>query len=336
MVPRIRRVQAAGATPELPPPRPEAGDPELFDAFSRTVVEVAESVSPAVVHLEVQRGDSGARGTGSGFVLTPDGFVLTNSHVVAKARSLRVTLADGTSVRGERIGDDPDTDLAVVRIDAPGLRPVALGDSQRLRVGQLAVAIGNPFGFQCSVTAGVVSALGRSMRSENGRLIDDVIQTDAALNPGNSGGPLVNSRGEVIGVNTAIIPQAQGICFAIAVNTARFVAQHLISHGRIRRGRLGIGGQTIALHRRTQRLHGLARAYGVLVLQVEPEGPAARAGVQDGDVVVAMDGQDVSGIDDLHRLLTGERIGRLTRVVVLRRTQKLEFEVVPEEVRRVA
>jgi S1-C subfamily serine protease len=271
------------------------------------------------------------RGNGSGFVFTPDGYILTNSHVAHGAVRLDVTLPDGRRFRAEPIGDDPDSDLAVVRIDSPtNLVAARLGDSQSVRVGQLAIAIGNPYGFQATVTAGVVSALGRSLRATSGRLIDDVIQTDAPLNPGNSGGPLVSSRGEVIGVNTAVILPAQGICFATAVNTAKFVAGRLMD-GKIRRSYIGVAGQNVPLHRRLVRFYDLAVDNGVLVISVEDGSPARRAGLREGDVIVAFDGHPIAGIDDLHRLLTEERVGAAAELVIIRRTERLALPVVPEE-----
>jgi S1-C subfamily serine protease len=318
-------------------------DGPLLDAYSTAVVAAVEKVGPAVVHLEVQhrmpvrRGSQRfwreGQGNGSGFIFTPDGFILTNSHVVHHAGQIEVTLADGRKFPAEPVGDDPDTDLAVVRIHAPELKSAALGDSQSLRQGQLVIAIGHPLGFQSTVTAGVISALGRSMRSRSGRLIDNVIQTDAALNPGNSGGPLVNSRGEVIGVNTAIIRPAQGLCFALAVNTAKLVASQLIQHGKIRRGQLGIGGQNVRLQRSLIRFYNLAVESGVLVVSVEPDSPARQAGVQEGDVIIAFDGQNVTNIDDLHKLLTEKQVGVAAPLTVLRSPEKLVFPIVPAEIR---
>jgi S1-C subfamily serine protease len=249
------------------------------------------------------------------------------------ADGIEATLSDGRRLPSSLIGDDPETDLAVVRVDASGLTPVTLGDSQAVRVGQLAIAIGHPYGFQCSVTAGVISALGRSLRASSGRLIDDVLQTDAALNPGNSGGPLVNSRGEVIGVNTAMIMPAQGICFAIAVNTAKFVAGRLIKDGWVRRSRIGISVQTVTLPRRVVQQHGLKTEGGVLVVAVEPGGPAERTGLLEGDVVIGLEGHPVAGIDDLHRLLTEERVGVWTRLIVIRGSEKLTLDIIPSEAR---
>jgi S1-C subfamily serine protease len=308
-------------------------DEVLLDAYSAAVVSASERVGPAVVHIQVmqaprpENGNAPRGGTGSGFVFTPDGFILTNSHVVHGARSIRVTFADGTTQDADLVGDDPDTDIAVIRVSGHQLSTAALGSSRGLQVGQLAIAIGNPYGFQHTVTAGVVSALGRSLRSMTGRLIDDVIQTDAALNPGNSGGPLVNSRGEVIGVNTAIIPFAQGICFATAIDTAKWVVEQLLRFGRVRRGYIGLGGATMPLSRRAQRFHGLASGAGVRVESLEEGGPAERAGVEAGDVIIGYDGEDVAGVDELHRLLGEERIGKKTTVTLLRRTQKLELPI---------
>jgi S1-C subfamily serine protease len=270
-------------------------------------------------------------GSGSGFVIAPDGFILTNSHVVHGADKLEVTLADGQVYAGELVGEDPDSDLAVIRINASQVAHARLGNSKSIRVGQIAVAIGSPYGFQQTVTAGVVSALGRSMRSQSGRLIDNVIQTDAALNPGNSGGPLVNSRGEVIGVNTAVILPAQGICFAIASKTAEFVAAWLIKEGRIRRSWIGVVGQNVPIHRRVVRFHHLSVDHGVLVAGMEPGSPASRAGLREGDVIVAFADEPVSGIDELHRHLVAGVIGLPTMITIIRHTEKLEVKVTPEE-----
>jgi S1-C subfamily serine protease len=319
-------------------------DGGLFDAYSRAVTEVADSVGPAVVRIDVKRRLKGrdARGrevaqevggSGSGFIFTPDGLILTNSHVVSGASSIGVTLNEGQTLHASLIGDDPDTDLAVVRVAGHRLPSVRLGESRQVRVGQLAVAIGNPYGFQCTVTAGVVSALGRSLRSQNGRLMDDVIQTDAALNPGNSGGPLVSSKGEVIGVNTAVILPAQGICFATAIDTAKVTVAQLLRHGRVRRGRLGIAGQNIVLPRRMVRHHELARDGAVQAASVERGGPAERAGLEQGDIIVAFAGEPVAGFDDLHRLLTEEKLGARVPVTVLRRGQRLTLEIHPDESR---
>jgi S1-C subfamily serine protease len=271
------------------------------------------------------------RGTGSGFIFTPDGFILTNSHVVHRADKIAVTLPDGRRFEGDMVGEDPDTDLAVVRINGSNFLATALGDSEKIRVGQLVIAIGNPYGFQCTVTSGVVSALGRSLRSISGRLIDNIIQTDAALNPGNSGGPLVTSRGDVIGVNTAMILAAQGICFAIGINTAKFVAGKLIKEGRVRRSYIGLGGQNISLLRRIVRFYHLPVESGILVVSVEENSPAQRAGLSEGDIIIAFDGQPVTGIDDLHRMLTEEKVGVRTELTMIRHTEKLNLDIIPEE-----
>jgi S1-C subfamily serine protease len=318
-------------------------DEQLLDAYSRAVTGAAEKVSPSVVYIEVRHEAKGrragrersprreGRGSGSGFVFTPDGFILTNSHVVHGAAGIEVTLPDGRTCQAQLIGDDPDTDLAVIRVNAPNPVPAELGEAQKVRVGQLVIAIGNPYGFQYTVTAGVVSALGRSLRAQSGRLMDDVIQTDAALNPGNSGGPLVNSRGQVIGVNTAMILPAQGICFATSIDTAKFVAGRLIRDGRVSRSFIGLAGQNVPLPRRFVRFYNLDVESGILVVSFEGESPARRAGLLEGDIIIAFDGRPIAGIDDLHRLLTEERIGRRTPLTVIRRTEKLDLEVVPQE-----
>jgi S1-C subfamily serine protease len=313
----------------------QPADGELLDAYSHAVVTTAEQVSPSVVKIDVQQQAPNGRyaraGSGSGFIFTPDGFVLTNSHVVHGAARLEVTLTDGRAYEATLIGDDPDTDLAVVRIHAPDLTPVKLGDSASLRVGQVVIAVGNPYGFQCTVTAGIVSALGRSLRGQSGRLIDDVIQTDAALNPGNSGGPLVNSRGEVIGVNTAVILPAQGICFAVPVDTAKYVVGYLMRDGKIRRGYIGFAGQNIDLPRRFVRFHQLPKESGVLVISIEKQSPAAAAGLDEGDVIVGFDGHVVATIDDLHRRLTADKIGATCVLTVVRRSERLDINIVPED-----
>jgi S1-C subfamily serine protease len=313
-----------------------SNETEVLDTYSRAVIDSAERVSPSVVYIQVtgrrKRGE--VTGNGSGFVFTPDGFILTNSHVVHGASKIDVTLMDGRQFQAQLIGDDPDTDLAVIRITAPNLVPAQLGDSQSIRVGQLVIAIGNPYGFQYSVTAGVVSALGRSLRAQSGRLMDGVIQTDAALNPGNSGGPLVNSRGEVIGVNTAMILPAQGICFATSIDTAKFVAGRLIRDGRISRSYIGVAGQNVQIPRRIVRFYQLPVETGVLLVSFETNGGASaarEAGLLTGDLVVEFDGYPIRGIDDLHRLLTDERIGKRVPVTVIRGTQKLTVELVPKE-----
>ncbi len=319
-------------------------DGSLLDAYSAAVTGAVERVSPSVVNIEVHQRAGQTRsgepkerqGGGSGFVFTPDGLILTNSHVVHEAVRIEVTLADGRRMPATLIGEDPASDLAVIRLERPqfgepGLVAAELGDSQRLRVGQIAIAIGAPYGFQSTVTAGVVSALGRSLRSYSGRLIDDVIQTDAALNPGNSGGPLVDSAGRVVGVNTATILPAQGICFAIGINTAKFVASRLLRDGRIRRSYVGLSGQTVPVHRRVVRFYDLPKETGALVLSVEDGSPAKRAGLREGDIIVALEGQPVAGVDDLHRLLTEVRVGVSCLLTVLRWTEKVDLKVVPEE-----
>ncbi len=311
---------------------------DLLDAYSQAVTGAAEQVGPSVVSVDVRhrverrgRPPRNVPGQGSGFVFTPDGFILTNSHVVHDATRIEAGFPDGRRLRAELVGDDPDTDLAVLRVEPGALAVAELGDSGTLRVGQLVVAIGNPLGFESTVTAGVVSALGRSFRSVSGRLIDDVIQTDAALNPGNSGGPLVDSRGRVVGVNTAVILPAQGICFAVGINTAKVVTGQLIRHGKIRRGRIGVAGQNVPLLRLAQRAHGLDGKSGVLVTGVEPGSPAARAGVKAEDIIVGFDGKPVTGIDDLHRLLTADRIGAQTTLVVLRGAERIELPIASVE-----
>jgi S1-C subfamily serine protease len=317
-------------------------DDDLMDAYSRAVITAAEKVSPSVVYIEVQqpirsrrgnapRSPQEARGSGSGFIFTPDGFVLTNSHVVHGARRIEVTISDGRKYEADLIGDDPDTDLAVIRINAPNLVPAYLGEAQKIRVGQLVVAIGNPYGFQYSLTAGVVSALGRSLRAQSGRLMDAVIQTDAALNPGNSGGPLVNSRGEVIGVNTAMIMPAQGISFATSIDTAKFVASRLIRDGKVSRSYIGLAGQNVPLPRRIVRYYKLGVESGILIVSFEANSPAKNAGLREGDIIIAFDDHPTAGIDDLHKLLSEDRIGHKSSLVVIRGTEKVVLEVIPEE-----
>ncbi len=309
-----------------------ANDLAAFDAYSRCVIGAVEKVGPAVLHLQIetQRGRGGA---GSGVIFTPDGYVLTNSHVIADSKRVTATFADGRVSGTTIVGDDPDTDLAVLRLDGEAQVSARLGSARDLRVGQLVVAIGNPFGFQCTVTAGVVSALGRSLRARSGRLIDSVIQTDAALNPGNSGGPLVNSTGEVIGINTAIIAAAQGICFSISADTVEFVASRLIRDGRVRRCYIGVAGQNVPLSRKIVRFHALARESGVLVQSLAKDGAAQASGLRTGDVIVEFDGTPVGDIDALHRLLTEERVGRSIPVTVLRRGERLPLTVAPRELR---
>jgi S1-C subfamily serine protease len=334
------------STPLIQPAAPEPlNDGALLDAYSHAVVSATEKISPSVVKIDVTQSSKGRsgearerQGGGSGFVFTPDGLIFTNSHVVHDATKIYVSLADGGRFPAHIMGEDPATDLAVIRIgipdnDAPSLVAAPLGDSKHLRVGQLAIAIGNPYGFQYTVTAGVVSALGRSLRSYSGRLIDDVIQTDASLNPGNSGGPLVTSDGRVIGVNTATIMGAQGLCFAIGINTAKFVAARLLRDGKIRRSYIGVQAQTVPLHRRLVRFYDLPKESGVVVISVEEASPAKRIGMREGDVIVSLDGQPVAGVDDLHRLLTDARVGVSSTLTLLRHTERLEMKVVPEEMR---
>jgi S1-C subfamily serine protease len=324
-------------------------DAELLDAYSTAVIGAVERVGPAVAHLEVwapntnprrqrRRGGGGAgdgesapAGSGSGFVFTPDGFLLTNSHVVERATRVRATFSDGTSYSTDIVGCDPDTDLAVLRVNAPSLTAAKLGDSTRLRPGQVVIAIGNPLGYASTVTSGVVSALGRTMRAQSGRVIDAVIQTDAALNPGNSGGPLVDSRGEVVGINTAIISGAQGICFAVPVSTAHLVIPQLISEGRVRRASIGVGGQTIQLSRRRVQLNHLVAAGAVLVTDIVPRSPAEFAGMRARDIIIGFADSVVTSIDDLQRLLTRERIDRATSITVLREGAQVQLAIIPSE-----
>jgi S1-C subfamily serine protease len=324
-----------------------SADSELLDAYSRAVIGAVERVGPAVAHLEVfgsapeprgrrrrpapDGGAPGASGSGSGFLFTPDGFMLTNSHVVERATRVRATFADGASCGAEIVGRDPDTDLAVLRVDAPSVAPATLGDSTKLRPGQLVVAIGNPLGFASTVTSGIVSALGRTMRSQNGRPIDAVIQTDAALNPGNSGGPLVDSRGEVVGINTAIISGAQGICFAVPVSTAHLVIPQLIADGRVRRAWIGVSGQSIQLSRRRVQLNHLSAPGAVLITEVTPGSPADDAGLRARDIIVGFADNVVSRIDDLQRLLTRERIDRATTITVLRDGAQVTRWIMPRD-----
>ena len=304
-------------------------DTDLLDSYSASVTAAVRRIRPAVVHIGVRRG-GGPAGSGSGFVITPDGYAVTNSHVVSKAAELTVSLPDGRESPATLVGDDPDTDLAVIRIAAHVDDWCVLGDSSKVEVGQVAIAIGSPYGFQHTVTSGIVSALGRSMRSQAGRLIDDVIQTDAALNPGNSGGPLVDSKGEVIGVNTAVILPAQGICFAIGANTARLVAGWLITEGRVRRARIGVAGENVPISRRYVRHFDLPRESGVRVVQLERGGPAERAGLQEGDLVIGLGDETIAGVDDLHRLLTGHAAERETVLHVIRRTERIDLPIKPQ------
>jgi S1-C subfamily serine protease len=317
-----------------------ADDQALLDSYSQAVIDVVDRVGPAVVRLAVRNGDSARPGqsrggSGSGVIVAPDGLILTNSHVAGAASRIEVTTSDGQDLHARLVGDDPDTDLALIRIDEPATLPSArLGDSKRLKRGQLVIAIGNPLGFESTVTTGVVSALGRSLRSLNGRLIDDVIQTDAALNPGNSGGPLVSSRGEVVGINTAVIMGAQGICFAVAANTASFVLGELVRHGRVRRAFIGIAAQQTAIPPLRRRAAGLAQDRAVMIGTVEPDSAAERAGLRPGDIIVALDGAAIAGADDLVRALTGDKIGRSVAFDVLRGTERLTLAAVPQERRR--
>jgi S1-C subfamily serine protease len=311
-------------------PQSDSRDDVLLDAYSRAVMNAVDTVGPAVVKIDV------GRGGGSGVIFTPDGFILTNSHVVHESATLKTILPDGRSMRADLIGHDTDTDLAVIRLTDPAATTfpwATLGDSRAIRPGQVAVAIGNPYGFQHSVTAGVISALGRSLRARSGRLMDDIIQTDASLNPGNSGGPLVTTRGEVIGINTAMILPAQGLCFAIASNTARFVAARLMRDGCIRRSYIGVAGQNVPVPRGLARVHQLAVSSGVLVVSVEPKSPAAAAGLLDGDIILAFAGEPIAAIDDLHRRLSDDRIGKPCVVTLLRGLNRQQITIVPEESR---
>src|SRR5215813_556370 len=318
-----------------------ADDQALLDSYSQAVIEVVDRVGPAVVRLAVVNGNPTRAGqprggTGSGVIVAPDGLILTNSHVAGSASRIEVTTADGQDLHARLVGDDPDTDLALIRIDEPATLPSArLGDSKRLKRGQLVIAIGNPLGFESTVTTGVVSALGRSLRSRNGRLIDDVIQTDAALNPGNSGGPLVSSRGEVVGINTAVILGAQGICFAVAANTVSFVLGELVRHGRVRRAFLGIAAQQTAIPPLRRRAAGLAQDKAVMIGTIEPDSAAARAGLRPGDIILRLDDDRIAGADDLVRALTGDKIGRSVTLDILRGTERLTVAIVPQERRRV-
>jgi S1-C subfamily serine protease len=313
-----------------------ASDPsaDALDAYSRIVVGVSEKVCPSVVSVEVLRLSNhrgGRGGTGSGFFFRPDGYLLTNSHVVHGSDLIQLTFQDGRQMSAELIGDDTETDLAVLKVDGTGLPVTPLGKSAQMKVGQLVVAVGNPLGFQCTVTAGVISALGRTWRARSGRLMNDIIQTDAALNPGNSGGPLVNHRGEAIGVNTAVIPEAQGICLAVSSDTAAWVAEGLIKDGRIRRGYLGVAGQRVALPSRLMKEHGLARETGMMIMGVEKGSPGSAAGLRERDVMVSFNGQPVSGVDDVHRILGSLGAGVKSTLTVLRGGKKLELEIVPAE-----
>lgn len=331
----------ADEAPEMSQPsdKSSSSDAPLLDSYSQTVVNVSEKVSPSVVHLKIsgnakgrnRRGRWPQAGSGSGFIISSDGFIVTNSHVVSKASKIQVDLMDGRTLDADLVGSDPSTDLAVIRISAEQLQPITFGNSNTLKVGQLAIAIGNPYGFQYTVTAGVVSALGRSLRSSTGRLIDNVIQTDAALNPGNSGGPLMDSHGQVIGINTAIILPAQGICFAVAASTAEHIVSELISKGRVRRGFLGIAGQQISLPTWIRRKYALNQNHGILVAQVEPDAPTYNREIQNGDVIIGFNKHVVAGIDNLHKLLTEDRIGERVKLHILRNKQKETITVIPGE-----
>jgi len=325
-----------GDRPSLPASPPPSADEALLDAYSETVAGTVEAARDAVVAIAAQAGPRGRSGTGSGFLFTPDGYLLTNSHVVHGAARLEVQRPDGTRSSAQLVGEDPATDLAVLRIGASRALPhLQLGDSSRLRVGQIAIAIGNPLGFSHTVTSGIVSALGRSLRSNAGRMIDNVIQTDAALNPGNSGGPLLDSRGRVIGVNTAIIPGAQAICFAVAVNSAKWVLPQLFAHGRVRRAFIGFSGATVPISRRTARVLALgAQPSGVRVSEVQAGSPAAIAGLKADDLIVGIDGAPAHTVDDLHRLLDASRIGKLCVLRILRGAQALYLQVTPREMQR--
>jgi S1-C subfamily serine protease len=322
------RLRSDGAQAE------RAADDTLLDAYSRTVSDTIERASPAVVHIQVagERGGRTAAGTGSGVVVSPDGLVLTNNHVVDGAAEIGLTLGEGRRVSARVLGRDPDTDLAVLRAETQEtLEALTLADSKLVRAGHIAIAIGNPLGFQSTATAGIVSAVGRSLRANNGRLIDDVIQTDAALNPGNSGGALVNSAGLVIGINTATIMGAQGICFAVASNTAQYVLTQILAHGRVRRARLGVAGQQVSIDARARHRFGLEQRSAVQLAEILTHGPAEQAGLQIGDVVLSLDQDVVSGVDDLVRLLDASRIGRSVEVAFLRQDKRMQTAVAPDE-----
>jgi len=314
-----------------------SSDPALLDSYSRTVADIVDRVSPSVVRIDMSRDSGAPAGAGSGVIVSPDGLILTNAHVVEAGRRADVTTLEGRRLAAAILGRDPDTDLALLRVhDSASLPFARLGDSKKLRRGQIAIAIGNPLGFDASVTAGIVSALGRTLRARNGRMIDDVIQTDAALNPGNSGGPLVSSSGEVIGINTAVIMGAQGICFAVAANSASFVLGELVRHGRVRRAFIGISAQQMAIPARRRRAVDLVQESAVMVATVESGSAADRAGLKPGDIVLRLDGEIITGADDLIRALTGEKIGKSVALDVLRGLERLTVSLVPEERRRAA
>jgi S1-C subfamily serine protease len=332
MTPNLVLDESGGGGDHASAPAPQPADDTLLDAYSRAVTQVVDAVGDAVVRVDVRDAKGRRAGSGSGVVVASDGLILTNSHVVSQHQRVELALTDGRRLAGRVIGDDPDTDLALVRTEeAVRLANAQLGDSKALKRGQLVVAIGNPLGFESTVTAGVVSAFGRSMRSSTGRLIDDIIQTDAALNPGNSGGPLVSSVGKVIGINTAVIMGAQGICFAVASNTASYVLGELVRHGRVRRAFLGLSVDQVAIQRRTQIAHGISQATCVVVTSISPAGAAQEGGLRQGDRILSLDGAKVTGADDLLRLLNADRIGRTVPVELLRGTEKLRIWVMPSE-----
>lgn len=320
---------SSGPIEGYPLPEPDPREQEALDAYSNVVVRVAELLRPAVVNLRSGRGRRG--GSGSGILFTPDGLLLTNHHVVAGQKRVRVRLGDGREVGGRVVGNDPWTDLAVVQAEESKLPHAVLGDSSRLRVGQLVVAIGSPLGFESTVTAGVISALGRTLRSITGHLVDNVIQTDAALNPGNSGGPLVDSRGQVIGINTAIVQPAQGLCFAIPINMAKHVLPQLLKHGRVVRGYLGLHARNVPLPRQLANRFHLTQSGAVEVMSIEPDGPADQAGILEEDLIVSLGEQETTSVDDLHKLLTQLPIDVPAPVVLLRRDRLLHRLVLPTD-----
>jgi S1-C subfamily serine protease len=318
-------------TESLPKQSVPVPELELLDAYSRAVAATVRQAGPAVVHIQARSEKKGMGGSGSGFLISPDGFVMTNSHVVHGADEVRAQTPDGRESHADVIGDDPDTDLAVVRIDLPELHYLRFADSDKITVGQIAIAIGNPLGLDNTVTAGIVSAMGRTFPSRTGRLIDNVLQTDAALNPGNSGGPLLDTRGRVIGVNTAIIPAAQGICFAIGSKTAEFIASWLIKEGRIRRGHIGVAGQDVSIHERVARFHQLRQRSGILVHTVEKDSAAAEAGVEQNDILIWLDHEELRSVHELHRLLVLREPNRKSRLTVLRKHELVHLWITPRE-----